>query len=880
MSASLREHHPDAALTVLLLDADPGEVQSIAGAHMLGLREVVGAQWGLLAAANPPGALTLAVLPYLMREVLASRGEPALYIGAGERLTGPLTEIEQLLVDHEILVVARATGESAPDAMRDEVLRGAYSRELFGFRSGAGATALLDIWPRYFATARDDGAGAVRAWLDSIPARADRVAVLRDSGYGLDAFSLAGLSVGVNDRSRDDGLVVSGRPARVFDFASLDPEAPDTWLDAANGVRLSSTPVLWRLALRHAEELRAAGSQTAAESAPPFTELDDGLRLTDTMRTLLVTAVTEGAVAQSPLLERGRIEFYDYLNAPGERGQSVGLTRLHMAIWEDRPDLQSAYPHLDGPDGEGFAGWLCLYAAKEEGVVAELLPPTPELAYRDANPNVHETAPRWGVNLVGFFTSELGVGEVARLLVAGLDAQGIPVLPIQGHLLPPSRQGVEFASMRPDDAAYPINVLCINGDGVPVFAREAGRSFFEGRHSIAVWFWEVGNPPASWQRAYDFVDEVWVASQYTYDLLAPTSPAPVVKMTLPLPVPLVAARTRAELGVPEEGFIFLYVHDYHSVCARKNPCGVIETFRRAFAPGDGAKLVLKSMNAATRPNDHEQVVLAADGHPDITLIDGYLSSAEKNALITQCDCFVSLHRAEGFGIPTAEAMLLEKPVIATRYGGNLEYMNDENAYLVDYEPVMVGDGVYPYPADGVWAEPNLDQAAALMRDVFSDRDAAHRKAQLAHRQLLARHSPAAAGAEMRRRLALVLELLYRRGARSLNIAHLPLATDGTTTSIADAPPIDWGPGFMGRLKRRAHRPVASWTTAYARHEHQIQAETRLAIEALDARLREVARTLQDQQNARHAEVLAELRRLREEQSPGREPEFRAPPSGG
>ncbi len=499
-----------------------------------------------------------------------------------------------------------------------------------------------------------------------------------------------------------------------------------------------------------------------------------------------------------------------------------------------------------------------------------LLPPTPELAYRDANPHIHEDPPRWGVNVAGFFTAELGVGEAARLLISGLDAASIPALAIQGHLVPPSRQDEEFAYARIDEAAYPINILCINGDGVPVFAREAGRSFFEGRYTIALWWWEVGEPPADWSQSYEFLDEVWVASQHIYDAIAPTSPVPVVRMTLPVPMPNLTAGTRAELGLPEDGFVFLYVHDYHSVAARKNPLGLIEAFRRAFPAGAGAKLVLKSINAETRPQEHERIVLAAREHADITLVDAYVSGAEKNAMIAACDCYVSLHRSEGFGLTAAEAMLLGKPVIATRYGGTLEFMNDENSYLVRWEPAPVGDGAYPYSPDGTWAEPDLDHAAELMRHVFEAREEARGRGQIARREMLERHSPAVAGEAMRRRLALIHERLYLDGARALNLAHLPSLSDGAAAraAINSPPAIGWGSGRLARVRERLLRPVANWSRAYIEHQSQVEAEGRDAIERveelnarIDSRLREVAQTLQDQQQAQHAETLAVLRVL-------------------
>ena len=59
-------------------------------------------------------------------------------------------------------------------------------------------------------------------------------------------------------------------------------------------------------------------------------------------------------------------------------------------------------------------------------------------------------------------------------------------------------------------------------------------------------------------------------------------------------------------------------------------------------------------------------------------------------------------------------------ILRTRYGGTLEFTTEDNAYLVDWTPRAVGDGAHPYPASGVWADPDLDQAAELMREVFAN----------------------------------------------------------------------------------------------------------------------------------------------------------------
>jgi hypothetical protein len=153
-----------------------------------------------------------------------------------------------------------------------------------------------------------------------------------------------------------------------------------------------------------------------------------------------------------------------------------------------------------------------------------------------------------------------------------------------------------------------------------------------------------------------------------------------------------------------------------------------------------------------------------------------------------------------------------------------------------------------------------------MREVLADPKAARARGELGRRQMLEHHSPQAAGGSIKRRLTLIHEQLFEGGWRSLNLAHLPPLQDGdrVPAKIANPPSIDWGRGRLGRLKWRLQRPVADWARAYIAHESAIDTETDRAIARIDARVREVAGALQDQQSAQHAETLAVLRRLENE----------------
>lgn len=360
-----------------------------------------------------------------------------------------------------------------------------------------------------------------------------------------------------------------------------------------------------------------------------------------------------------------------------------------------------------------------------------------------------------GVNVVGPLRAESGVGEASRAVVSALDAARVPVLPVEPPGGSVSRQNVRFPVLGVADAAFPVTVLCLTAAETPGFAAEVGPGFFRGRRTIGLWWWEVSCFPEALHPAFGFVDEVWAGSAHIAGALSgPAAAAGVPVTSVRVPVRRAPARAvdRTALGLPG-GFVFLSVFGYYSSVARKNPIGAIEAFRRAFAPGEGAALVLKCIDEQQHPTEHAAVVEAAASHPDIHILPGYVSRSEMDALVQQSDAVVSLHRAEGFGFTPAEAMAQGKPVVATAYSGNLDYMTAENSLLIPAELVPIGTGGGPYPEEGVWAEPDVDAAAAAMRRLADEPALARRLGARAAADLAAGYAPDVAGAIMREALA-------------------------------------------------------------------------------------------------------------------------------
>jgi glycosyltransferase involved in cell wall biosynthesis len=202
----------------------------------------------------------------------------------------------------------------------------------------------------------------------------------------------------------------------------------------------------------------------------------------------------------------------------------------------------------------------------------------------------------------------------------------------------------------------------------------------------------------------------------------------------------------------------------------------------AFPPGSGASLLIKTLNAGLLPEQARRLQQAADSHPDVYVLDAYLPVEHMHQLQAVCDCCVSLHRAEGFGLPLAEAMYLGKPVIATAYGGNLDFMDESVAHLVPAISTPVRDSG-PMFIDGEWAQPDVASAARYMRAVFERPDEAAALGRRGAAAIRESHSPEQVGARIEERLRLVsprrrwarrrCRLLHRRSAPSVDNSAIP-----------------------------------------------------------------------------------------------------------
>jgi 2-polyprenyl-3-methyl-5-hydroxy-6-metoxy-1,4-benzoquinol methylase/glycosyltransferase involved in cell wall biosynthesis len=331
----------------------------------------------------------------------------------------------------------------------------------------------------------------------------------------------------------------------------------------------------------------------------------------------------------------------------------------------------------------------------------------------------------FGVNVIGHLTSEKGVGEGARSTLRSLRSTGIPTN--LNNLCDESSANVdtEFTQFT-EENPFAVNLVHLNADELPSLIQQRGPGYLKGRYNIGYWAWELSAFPDVWTESFSHFNELWVPSTFVMNSVSRVSPIPVITIPHSLPdrLPLSKTYGRGDLALPANTFLFLFLFDFMSIVQRKNPVGLIKAFKQAFKPRDKVTLLIKTSHAEAYPREMQALECAARGH-NIRLINTILTKPETNSLLNACDCYVSLHRSEGFGLTLAEAMSLGKPVIGTAYSGNMDFMTPGNSFPVAYQMAALEETYGPYLKGSVWAEPSIDHAAELMRAVYTRRDLAN-----------------------------------------------------------------------------------------------------------------------------------------------------------
>jgi glycosyltransferase involved in cell wall biosynthesis len=326
------------------------------------------------------------------------------------------------------------------------------------------------------------------------------------------------------------------------------------------------------------------------------------------------------------------------------------------------------------------------------------------------------------VTVAGLVHHKSGLGQNAQNSLKALDLAGIhacpaPFFPARGGWNPrlgPTKDAIHSLEDHTVLLHLPIDQV------IPSLAAQP--TLLRTDRLIGYFMWELETVPKQFHRALQLVDEIWTATEFVAEAFRKVTDTPVHVIGHAVDISSVEAVTRTELGIPDDSFVVHYSFDANSTVARKNPNAALDAFRLAFEDDPSAVFVLKVRNyqqleSLARQGDPSATGLLARlrDRSGVKLLTGELSYPRSLGLIQMADCYISLHRSEGFGFALSEAMALGTPVLATAYSGNLDVMRDDETWLVAFETVAVAPGEYfSFDPRMRWADPDATEAAALL----------------------------------------------------------------------------------------------------------------------------------------------------------------------
>lgn len=379
---------------------------------------------------------------------------------------------------------------------------------------------------------------------------------------------------------------------------------------------------------------------------------------------------------------------------------------------------------------------------------------------------------RNGVLFVGYAEGALGLGQAFRADLKAAEAAGLP------FAIYPFRSGIQtrmtgpYMPQRYDTRhAYAINLIEVAADQLPEVIRIVPERTLKHSYNILRTYWELPQAPEAWRTHLQGIHEIWAPNNFVAEAFAHIFDGPI---TIVPPVVEDAALTeglndratdRARFGMEADRFYFLFTFDYYSSPFRKNPLGILQAFRAAFPVGDEkVGLILKSTGAPDHfPHIKAEIAQAMELDSRIKMLDQNMARLEILALIRASDAYLSLHRSEGFGLGMVEAMTLERTVVGTDYSGSTDFLNSSTGYPIPYtlRPVMPHE--YPWSAGQSWAEPDLETASRVMREVAGHPEDLAERARHARAYVLNRYDAEAVGKAMAVRLKTLQRIDLRRG---------------------------------------------------------------------------------------------------------------------
>ena len=761
LCTSIKQHHPEFTVHLALadklpkwLDIEHEPFDSIISVDELGIPDLK--SWIFC---HSLVELCTGIKPFALRYLLnQSECHAVLYLDPDIVVFSQLNDLLEQFENNSVLLIPHQT---EPERSLQEVIthemchlrNGVYNLGFVGVKNDTNGRAFAEWWSnRLYHFCFEEPAGGIftdQKWIDLVPSIFDGVKIVKSPRFNVAPWNIANRQL---SGTWEAGFTVKGEPLGYYHFTGFDSGAHESEVAAW----AANNKSVWRLISWYKKN--TIPDSKIKKNRWAFGMFENGETITAQHRAMYRLRKDLHKTFPDPFqVDEGKDCYYRWFAAQfyssDRLSGQVGILSSRLVGW--------AYSKIVIPLERPLVPFIKRTVGRNEWALGKLRTLHKRiLNIASSKPGILESknlATRSfrpiGINVAGHITSEAGIGESARSSIRSLDAAG--VLYALNNLDKIGGLNAEVVNMPfSRNNPFNINLVHVNAIDVPAFVTMKGRSYFEGRYNIGYWHWELSRFPPEWMGSFQPFNEIWAPSSFGLNSVSSVAPIPVVKIPPALPKELAMEHcSRSEFNLPEDQFVFLFVFDFWSWPTRKNPLGVINAFTQAFGKKDTACLVIKCAHTEANAAQLREIQKATEGS-NIQIIDTILERNKLNALMNLSDCFVSLHRSEGFGLLIAEAMYLGKPVIATGYSGNMDYMNVNNSFPVKYKLIPVGENEYPPFKEGyVWAEPDVSHAAELMRFVYENREYAAKTGERASEDIKQLYSPAAAGQVILERLS-------------------------------------------------------------------------------------------------------------------------------
>jgi hypothetical protein len=272
---------------------------------------------------------------------------------------------------------------------------------------------------------------------------------------------------------------------------------------------------------------------------------------------------------------------------------------------------------------------------------------------------------------------------------------------------------------------------------------------YKGKKLIGYTVWETDKLPSTWSTHCNNLDEIWVPTYWNKIILKKSNVTVPIEIKPPkfykkyvLPKvtessigdflntskALIINSTKDKFKYDSSWTVFYNISE---LSVRKGVHDTIKCFCETFDNTYKVKLILKIHKkdySDSNVNLCKQRVLDLlsnyKSHPEIVLITSLLSESNIRFLHSIGDCYISLCKSEGWGLPIFDAYNYKNDIIVTKYGGHLEYLKKDHKWYINTKlsNVIDIDSSDLYSNDQHWGIPEISHAKKVIKSYATEKN--------------------------------------------------------------------------------------------------------------------------------------------------------------